>query len=111
MQSTTMTNGSNWRFAATLGRAPTADERADRRQVLTPLATAQSNDEDAWTALFHALFASVDFRYRELRIRTLHVPSFTRFPAASFSPPAAAASARLALSALAARRRGCRRRP
>ncbi len=51
-------------FLRTLGRPPTADEKKIAEQILDAARASQNNDEDAWTALYHALFASVDFRYR-----------------------------------------------
>lgn len=48
-------------YRLTLGRPPSSEERALAQHHLSD-ATGQSAEE-AWTELFHALFASADFRY------------------------------------------------
>ena len=48
-------------FAATLGRAPRAGERAKLEAFLA----ANGSGEAAWEQVFQALFASVDFRFSE----------------------------------------------
>jgi hypothetical protein len=51
-------------FRRTLGRGPTDEER--KIAVATIGSGGMADDrEAAWTELFHALFASVDFRYRD----------------------------------------------
>jgi hypothetical protein len=50
-------------FRRTLGRPPTTDELNIAGKILNNTNASQS-EEDAWAALFHALFASIDFRYR-----------------------------------------------
>jgi hypothetical protein len=47
-------------YRLTLGRAPTDGERAVAVKFL-----AERTPQDAWSSLFHALFASADFRYLE----------------------------------------------
>jgi hypothetical protein len=49
-------------YRLTLGREPSAGERAVAAKFL---ADATRKPADAWAALFHALFASADFRYVE----------------------------------------------
>jgi hypothetical protein len=50
-------------FRRTLGRGPTVEEREIARQTIGGGETSE-NREARWTKLMHALFASVDFRYR-----------------------------------------------
>jgi hypothetical protein len=45
-------------YRLALGRGPTDGERAIAKRYLKG-----KNEKDAWTALFHALFASAEFRY------------------------------------------------
>jgi hypothetical protein len=45
-------------YRLALGREPTAGEREVAKRFLK-----DKNEKDAWTALFHALFASAEFRY------------------------------------------------
>jgi hypothetical protein len=45
-------------YRLTLGREPTAGEREVAQRFLKG-----KNEKDAWTAIFHALFASAEFRY------------------------------------------------
>ncbi len=47
----------------TLGRAPTAGEIKIARQFLGAAANGKMTREQAWAQWFHALFASMDFRY------------------------------------------------
>ena len=46
----------------TVGRLPSPQERSLARGHLTGVSNS-SRREETWTELFHALFASVDFRY------------------------------------------------
>ena len=45
-------------YRLALGRVPTAGEREVAARFLKG-----KSEQDAWTALFHALFASAEFRY------------------------------------------------
>jgi hypothetical protein len=49
-------------FRRTLGRYPAPNERAIAGKAID---AAGKSDEAAWAEFFHALFASVDFRYRD----------------------------------------------
>ena len=51
-------------FRRTLGRTPTAEEREIAVRTIREGESVGAG-EAAWTELFHALFASVDFRYRD----------------------------------------------
>ncbi|MEX2138560.1 MAG: DUF1553 domain-containing protein [Pirellulales bacterium] len=51
-------------FRRTLGRKPTEEEREIARRTVRRGASMEER-EAAWAELFHALFASVDFRYRD----------------------------------------------
>jgi hypothetical protein len=53
--------GLDFAWRATLGRAPTDSERALTLRHLQAAGT--TGRDEAWTEVFHALFASVDFRY------------------------------------------------
>jgi hypothetical protein len=48
-------------YRLTLGREPTSGERTVAQNFLK--GKTEKNEKDAWTALFHALFASAEFRY------------------------------------------------
>jgi hypothetical protein len=49
-------------FRQTLGRAPSDTEMALAQEVL---ADDRTSPERAWANLYHMLFASLDFRYRD----------------------------------------------
>jgi hypothetical protein len=51
-------------FRRTLGRMPTAEERAIARRTIDGR-DSNKDREAAWAELYHGLFASVDFRYRD----------------------------------------------
>jgi hypothetical protein len=46
-------------YRRTLGREPTAGER----EIMTRFLNRGGDPKEAWAAVFHALFASADFRY------------------------------------------------
>ena len=48
-----------WAYQLALGRAPSPGEQAVARRTLS----TTSDETEAWTNIFHALFASADFRY------------------------------------------------
>jgi len=50
-------------YQLTLGRLPSKDERDLARHHLAGAASSPASRERIWTELFHALFASADFRY------------------------------------------------
>lgn len=50
-------------YRTTLGRSPTARERALALRIVTPSTENTTPSPIAWERLFQALFASVDFRY------------------------------------------------
>jgi hypothetical protein len=52
-------------FRRALGRAPTAEERRIANLALTSYGDIKTDRIDAWTGLFHALFSTIDFRYRD----------------------------------------------
>jgi hypothetical protein len=52
-------------FRRTLGRAPSTKERAIAHKSIVTAGDSAAEKEAAWSGLLHALFASVDFRYRD----------------------------------------------
>jgi hypothetical protein len=50
-------------YQLTLGRPPTAGERTLAQQHLAGAGATEASARAAWAGLFHALFASADFRY------------------------------------------------
>jgi hypothetical protein len=52
-------------FCRTLARQPSANERTVARRTLDAAGKSEDEQSAAWEQLFHALFASVDFRYRD----------------------------------------------
>jgi hypothetical protein len=53
----------NRAYQLTLGRSPSKQERALARSHIAAMSDSAGGREEAWTELFHALFASADFRY------------------------------------------------
>jgi hypothetical protein len=52
-------------FRLALGRSPSEAERAIAARVLADVPDRSRADDRAWTNLFHLLFSSLDFRYRD----------------------------------------------